>query len=97
VRGRGSKYVTTIIVIIGAGPAGMNAAIYANRAGANVLLLEKGAPGGQMVTTAEVENFVGFDTVDGAELSLKMFDHTMSFGVEYDYGNVTNESIDGND
>ena len=82
------------IIIIGAGPAGMNAAIYANRAGANVLLLEKGAPGGQMVTTAEVENFVGFGTVDGAELSLKMFDHTMSFGIEYDYGNVT-KIIDG--
>jgi thioredoxin reductase (NADPH) len=76
------------IVIIGAGPAGMNAAIYANRAGAKVLLLEKGAPGGQMVTTAEVENYIGFDTVDGAELSLKMFDHTMSFGVEYEYGDV---------
>ena len=82
------------IIIIGAGPAGMNAAIYANRAGANVLLLEKGAPGGQMVTTAEVENFVGFGTVDGAELSLKMFDHTMSFGIEYEYGNVT-KIIDG--
>ncbi len=77
------------IIVIGAGAAGMNAAIYANRAGANVLLLEKGAPGGQLVTTSEVENYIGFDTVDGAELSLKMFDHTMSFGVEYEYGDVT--------
>ena len=82
------------IIVIGAGAAGMNAAIYANRAGAKVLLVEKGAPGGQLVTTSEVENYIGFDTVDGAELSLKMFDHTMSFGVEYEYGNVQ-KIIDG--
>jgi thioredoxin reductase (NADPH) len=82
------------IIVIGAGAAGMNAAIYANRAGAKVLLLEKGAPGGQLVTTSEVENYIGFDTVDGAELSLKMFDHTMSFGVEYEYGDVE-RIIDG--
>lgn len=82
------------IIVIGAGAAGMNAAIYANRAGAKVLLLEKGAPGGQLVTTSEVENYIGFDTVDGAELSLKMFDHTMSFGVAYEYGNVQ-KIIDG--
>ncbi|QVK21120.1 FAD-dependent oxidoreductase [Mycoplasmatota bacterium] len=82
------------VIVIGAGPAGMNAAIYANRAGLNVLMLEKGAPGGQMVNTSEVENYIGFGKLSGADLALKMFNHTQELGVEYRYGEVT-EIIDG--
>jgi len=77
------------VIVIGAGPAGMNAAIYANRAGLSVLMLEKGAPGGQMVNTAEVENYIGLGKLSGADLSLKMFNHTQELGVEYGYGDVT--------
>jgi thioredoxin reductase (NADPH) len=76
------------VIVIGAGPAGMNAAIYANRAGLSVLMLEKGAPGGQMVNTAEVENYIGLSKLSGADLSLKMFNHTQELGVEYGYGDV---------
>lgn len=83
------------VIVIGAGPAGMNAAIYANRAGLSVLMLEKGAPGGQMVNTAEVENYIGLGKVSGADLSLKMFNHTQELGVEYGYGDVTG-IVDGN-
>ncbi|XMB67988.1 FAD-dependent oxidoreductase [Mycoplasmatota bacterium zrk1] len=82
------------VIVIGAGPAGMNAAIYANRAGLNVLMLEKGAPGGQMVNTSEVENYIGFGKLSGADLALKMFNHTQELGVEYRYGEVT-EIVDG--
>ena len=77
------------LIIIGAGPAGMTAAIYGKRAGLDVLMLEKGAPGGQMLNTSEVENYTGFDNVSGIDLSTKMFEHTQSLGVEYGYGNVT--------
>jgi thioredoxin reductase (NADPH) len=77
------------MIIVGAGPAGMTAGIYAARAGLKVVMLEKGAPGGQMVSTYEVDNYTGFETIGGPELSMKMFEHTQKFGVEYAYGNVT--------
>ncbi len=66
------------VIILGAGPAGMTAGIYAVRAGLRVLMLEKGAPGGQMVNTYEVENYTGYEKIQGPELSLKMFTASMS-------------------
>lgn len=84
------------VVIIGAGPAGMTAAVYASRAGLSVLMLEKGAPGGQMVNTYEVENYTGFETISGPDLSMKMFEHTQKLGVEYAYGDVTGLLDEGN-
>lgn len=75
-------------IIIGAGPAGMTAALYAARANLNTLLLERGIPGGQMNNTAEVENYPGFDSILGPDLALKMYDGINQFGVEHGYGNV---------
>jgi len=83
------------LIIIGAGPAGMTSAIYASRAGLDVIMLEKGAPGGQMLNTYEVENYTGFDKITGPDLSMKMFEHTQKLGVEYAYGNVTGIKEDG--
>lgn len=82
------------VIIIGAGPAGMTAAVYTSRANLSTLMLERGIPGGQMANTEEVENYPGFDTILGPELSTKMFDHAKKFGAEYAYGDVT-EIIDG--
>lgn len=82
------------VVIIGAGPAGMTAAVYASRANLATLMLERGVPGGQMANTEEVENYPGFDTILGPELSTKMFEHAKKFGAEYAYGDVS-EVIDG--
>ncbi|MEE1130690.1 MAG: thioredoxin-disulfide reductase [Caryophanon sp.] len=82
------------VVIIGAGPAGMTAAVYTSRANLATLMLERGIPGGQMASTEEVENYPGFDTILGPELSTKMFEHAKKFGAEYAYGDVT-EIIDG--
>lgn len=82
------------VVIIGAGPAGMTAAVYTSRANLSTLMLERGMPGGQMANTEEVENYPGFETILGPELSTKMFDHAKKFGAEYAYGDVK-EIIDG--
>lgn len=82
------------VVIIGAGPAGMTAAVYASRANLATLMIERGIPGGQMANTEEVENYPGFDHILGPELSTKMFEHAKKFGAEYAYGDVS-EIIDG--
>jgi len=76
------------VVIVGAGPAGMTAAIYAARANLQVLLVDKLAPGGQIVNTLEIQNYPGMGTLDGAELAIKMFEHTQELGVTFDYGTV---------
>lgn len=59
-------------VIIGAGPAGMNAALYLKRAGIDVTIIEKNIPGGEMLKTNKIENYLGFESIDGGELALKM-------------------------
>lgn len=82
------------VVIIGAGPAGMTAAVYTSRANLTTLMLERGIPGGQMANTEEIENYPGFGHILGPDLSTKMFEHAKKFGAEYAYGDVT-EIIDG--
>ena len=85
------------LAIIGAGPAGMTAAIYAARASLSVVMIERGAPGGQMVNTFEIENYTGFEKISGPELSMKMFEHAQAAGAEYAYGNVENISLGDDD
>ncbi len=77
------------VIIIGAGPAGITAGIYAKRANLNVVIIEKNAPGGQMINTGEIENYPGFSKVGGADLSMEMFNHSLSLGLEYMFGEVT--------
>lgn len=76
------------VIIIGAGPAGMTAAIYAVRANMKVLMLDRLAPGGQIINTNEIENYTGHGVINGAELSIRMFEHTQELGVEFDYKTV---------
>ncbi|WP_275296765.1 thioredoxin-disulfide reductase [Bacillus sp. REN10] len=82
------------VIIIGAGPAGMTAAVYTSRANLSTLMIERGVPGGQMANTEEVENYPGYDHILGPELSTKMFDHAKKFGAEYAYGDIK-QIIDG--
>ncbi|WJE52500.1 thioredoxin-disulfide reductase [Bacillus cereus] len=82
------------VIIIGAGPAGMTAAVYTSRANLSTLMLERGIPGGQMANTEDVENYPGYESILGPDLSNKMFEHAKKFGAEYAYGDVK-EVIDG--
>lgn len=77
------------VIIVGAGPAGMTAAVYTSRANMSTLLLDRGQPGGQMNNTEDVENYPGYDHILGPDLSIKMFEHAQKFGAKYAYGNVT--------
>jgi len=82
------------VIIIGAGPAGMTASVYTSRANLSTLMIERGVPGGQMMNTEEVENYPGYDSILGPDLSNKMFEHAKKFGAEYAYGDIK-EIIDG--
>lgn len=82
-------------VIIGAGVAGMIAAIYLKRAGISVLLLEKGVPGGQINKTSIIENYPGFKKIDGPTLAMNMLDQVQSLDIPYQYGNVLSIEVDG--
>jgi len=84
------------IIIAGAGPAGMTAAVYTSRANLSTLMIERGMPGGQMANTEEVENYPGFESILGPELSTKMFEHAKKFGAEYAYGDIK-EVVDHGD
>ncbi|HLQ74210.1 MAG TPA: thioredoxin-disulfide reductase [Bacillota bacterium] len=76
------------VIIAGAGPAGMTAAVYASRANLDTLMLERGVPGGQMADTEDIENYPGYEHILGADLSNKMFEHAKKFGAEYAYGDI---------
>lgn len=70
------------LVIIGAGPAGLAAGLYASRAGLKTAIIEKGAAGGQIATTAAIENYPGSESISGAELTEKMANHAKKFGTQ---------------
>ena len=71
------------LVIIGAGPAGMSAAIYGRRAGLDVLVLERGATGGQINNTDEIENYPGVAHATGSELGNLLKEHALKFNTEF--------------
>ncbi len=77
------------IIIIGAGPAGLTAAIYARRAEKSVLLIEKETFGGQITHSPRVENYPGFETLSGSDLGGKLFEHALALGTEIELDTVT--------
>lgn len=85
------------VVVIGAGPGGLTAALYASRANLKTILLEKGAPGGELINTADVENYPGYSLIGGPELATNMYEGAMRFGAEHVYGDVTHIEIHGNE
>ncbi len=71
------------VIVIGLGPAGIGASIYAKRSGLNVLVLEGKMPGGLLNYTNVVNNYPGFINITGPELAMKMYEHFKSFDIEY--------------
>ena len=78
----------TDIAIIGAGTAGLTAAVYARRAGATVTIFEGEAPGGQIINTPEIDNFPGLPGVSGYEYANKLFEQAQAFGAEFVFDKV---------
>ena len=76
------------LVIIGAGPAGLSAALYGSRAGLKTLILENGAPGGKLIKTNKISNYPGVKEIEGTQLAMDMFEQATSFQAEYAYGEV---------
>ena len=83
------------IIIIGAGPAGLTAAVYARRAEKSVLVIEKGIFGGQMTFSPKIENYPGFEEISGNALAEKMIGQALSLGAEIEMGEVTHAELGG--
>lgn len=74
------------VIILGGGPAGLSAAIYAARSGVRTAVAEALLPGGVAAVTPYIENYPGFGKISGAELAQKMHEHAESCGAEFVYG-----------
>lgn len=77
------------VIIIGAGTAGLSAAIYTSRAGKNTLLLESYIPGGQIVSSKEIENYPGIKHISGADFASALYEQALSLGASIKYDNAT--------
>lgn len=76
------------LVIIGAGPSGITAAIYAKRAGLNLRIIEKGPVGGQVISTNEIENYPGFSKISGFMLAMELENHLNELNIKIDGNEV---------
>ncbi|MBU1445682.1 FAD-dependent oxidoreductase [Patescibacteria group bacterium] len=77
------------LIILGGGVAGMTAGLYAARGQINVVLFEKNAPGGQMLSTDSIENYPGIEHIEGFELGTKIMQHAQKFGLPIKYEGAT--------
>ena len=84
----------TDVVVIGCGVSGMTAALYLKRSNVDVVIIENNAPGGQINSTAKIENYPGILSIKGPELAIKMFNQISEIGVLYKQGKVIEVSDD---
>ncbi len=85
------------VIIVGAGPAGLAAGMYAGRLELKAIALDRLAPGGQLLNTLDIEDYPGFEHITGQELSEKMESHAKKFGLEIDYDDVEEVYKDGDE
>lgn len=83
------------IIIIGGGPSGLTAGIYATRAGMRTAIIEKQFAGGQITSSENVENYPAFDSISGADLAMRMLEQTEKLGVKMIYDNVVETELVG--
>lgn len=85
------------VVIVGGGPGGLCAGLYAARARRKTVCLEKYLPGGQIAVTGDVEDYLGFEHISGAELGMKFTEHARKFGLEIEMEEVLEVYADGDE
>jgi len=83
------------IIIVGGGPGGLCAGLYGARANRKTVCLEKYLPGGQIAVTGEVEDYLGFDRIQGADLAMKFAEHAQKFGLEVQMEEVEEVYVEG--
>ena len=85
------------VIILGAGPAGLSAGLYAGRSRLDTLIIEKGQAGGQIINTDEIENYPGqiVEGETGVSLVRRMYEQTEQFGAEHVRDTITNVELDG--
>ena len=83
------------IAIIGAGPAGLSAAIYGQRAGLKTITFEANVHGGQIINTPEVENYPALGKVSGVEYAMNIYNQAVGFGAQIEYKAVTDVDLSG--
>ena len=81
------------IIVIGGGPAGMTAALYALRNNKSVLILEKEAFGGQIATSPRLENYPTIESISGSEWADRLFEQITNLGAEFELEDVSKKSI----
>jgi thioredoxin reductase (NADPH) len=85
------------IIIVGGGPGGLCAGLYGARANRKTVCLEKYVPGGQIAITGDVEDYIGFEHIQGSELAMKFTEHAKKFGLEIEMEEVEEVYCDGED
>src|SRR5918911_531962 len=89
--------IRTDVVVVGAGPAGLTAALYTGRSKLETIVLEKMGPGGQLLNTELIEDYTGFKSITGQEMAQVFEEHALEFGAQIEYGTVTEIYTDGHE
>ena len=83
-------------IIIGSGIAGMTSGIYLRRAGINILIIENNMPGGELNKANTIENYPGYESINGTDLAMNIYNQLNSYNPDYLFEDITNVDLDNN-